>query len=124
MVSFLGARRRTSLKPVVKSTVKAEAFLANEPVLVQPLNMVPLISEGVAPRTAILVEFVSFLPLGSNINDILNDIDIEMLSEGSIGMECDKAGRPTTMEKVAKETVPRVPTPIRSRTQTPTKVPT
>ena len=124
MVNFLGARRRTGPKPVVKSVAEAEAFLANEPVPVQPLNMVPLISEGAALRTIIPMEFVYFIPLSSSINTILSDIDIETLSEGLIGMECDKVGRPIAMEKVIEETVPWVPTHVRFRTLTPTKVPT
>jgi hypothetical protein len=62
-----------------------EAFLANELVAVMSLNMTPLVSAGVAPGMAILVPSVTFQPLGSNIQDILDDIELDVDSYSSIG---------------------------------------
>jgi hypothetical protein len=57
---------------------EAKAFITNELVAVKPLNMAHLGSTGAALGTAIPIESTFFQPLGSNIQHILDDIELEM----------------------------------------------
>ena len=93
LASFLSARR-TSLKPIVKTVEEAKAYIANELVAMKPLNMAPLSSVGATSGIAIPIESISFEPLGSNIQHILDDIELEMDSKNSIGIEHERARRP------------------------------
>ena len=91
LASFLGARKRTSPKPVVKTIEEVKAFIANELIATKPLNMAPLDSIGATPKTTIPIESTSFQPLGSNIQQILDDIELDVELDNSIGMEHERA---------------------------------
>ena len=91
LACFLGARRRIGLKPVVKTAEEVKAFIADELVAVKLLNMAPLGSIRAAPMTAIPIESTSFQPLGSNIQYILDDIELDVESDNSVGMEHERA---------------------------------
>jgi hypothetical protein len=82
------AALRTSPRPVVQLVAEIKAFLANELVAMMSLNMAPLVSVVAAPGTTITtipVPSVTFQPLGSNIQDILDDIKLDVDSYSSVG---------------------------------------
>jgi hypothetical protein len=65
------------------------AFLANEPVLAVPVNVVGLVEEPLQAPEGPIPSVLNH-PLGSNIQHILEDIDVE--SEDSVGMADDNLG--------------------------------
>jgi hypothetical protein len=102
VASFLVARRKQAPKPSVLVMANVEAFFANEPVEVSPENATePVLEEtlqvieGPTPTTSILGQ-----PLGSNIQHILEDIELEL--EDSIGMGSNNLGRSAAERVVAK----------------------
>ena len=118
LASLLKAGRKTSPKPVMK--IVAE---------VKPLNMAPLDLAGVTLGTTIPVESVSFQPLGIYIKHILDDIELEVDSEISIGTEREKVRRlaatakegvePWALSLMAEEEhMAQDPTPIGARVLT------
>lgn len=66
-------------KPSVPRTADTEAFLANEPIVASSMNMVELILAKLlqAPGGLIPTELVLGHPLGSNIQHILWDLELE-----------------------------------------------
>ena len=92
MANFLANRRKQIPPPSVLPMAAIEAFLANKPVEVVPVNVIELVAEESiqAPTGPILS--VLCHPLGSNIQHILEDIDMD--SEESVGMRDNHMGPP------------------------------
>jgi hypothetical protein len=120
---FLVAQRSQALPPSVPRAEEVAAFLANEPVLAVPMNVVrhgPLQALG-GPIPSMLDH-----PLGSNIQHILEGIEVE--SEDSVGMTDDNLGpstaaaMPTPQQPLStileQEASSRAPTPKRPRSPT------
>ena len=82
-------------KPTVLRVFEVEAFLADEPVEACPVNMalpaptrpLPMTTDPIPP------ELILGHPLGSNIQDILENFYLE--PENSVGMEDENIGGPT-----------------------------
>ena len=130
MANFLAARRKQVLKPDVPNVAKVEALLANEPIEVSPVNAAGLVLEE--PLQVIrgpIPELVLDHRLGSNIQHILEDLDLE--SEDSVGMHGDNSRHPATYEEADQALIKplspipeegafsRMPTPDRTRGPTP-----
>jgi hypothetical protein len=89
VTGFLEARRIQAPPPSIPRVEEVTTFLANEPVLAAPVNIMGLVEEPLqAPEGSI--PSVLNHPLGSNIQHILEDIDVE--SEDSVGMADDNMG--------------------------------
>ena len=72
-------------KPSVPCMVNVEAFLANEPIEVSPVNVAePLLEESLQVPKGPIPTASILQPLGSNIQHILTDIDFR--SKDSVGM--------------------------------------
>ena len=85
MANFLAARRKQPLKPDVPNVAKVEAFLANKPIEVSPVNVAgPVLEEPLQVIWDPIPELDLDHPLGSNIQHILEDLDLE--SEDLVGM--------------------------------------
>jgi hypothetical protein len=90
----------------VPPLVDVEAFLANEPIKVSPMNVAELALEeplqmigGPIPTASVLGQ-----PLGSNIKHILEDIKFNL--EDSVGMQGDNM-EPNTAEKGGAKAQPK-----------------
>jgi hypothetical protein len=90
VAGFLASRRKKAELPSVPRLAKVEAFIANELVPVIPVAVVNLVREE--PLRALEGPILSLLnkPLGSNIQHILDDINME--SEDSMGMADENIG--------------------------------
>jgi hypothetical protein len=107
-----------------------EPFLANEPVLAVLVNVVKLVAKESLQAPGGPIPFVLNHPLGSNIQHILEDIDMD--SEESVGMANDNMGpsiaTATTTPRKLLSPIPkagassRAPTPKRHRSPTPAGV--
>jgi hypothetical protein len=95
VAGFLAARRRTTPLPSMPRMADVEAFLANEPILVVPVKVIELVAEK--PLHAPMGPIPSMLnhPLCSNIQHILEDLDME--SKESVGMADDNMGPSATV---------------------------
>jgi hypothetical protein len=84
VAGFLASRRKKAELPSVPRLAEVEAFIANEPVPAVPVAVVNPVGEE--PLRAPEGPIPSLLnkPLGSNIQHILDDIDMEL--EDSVGM--------------------------------------
>ena len=89
-------------KPFILCIADVVAFLTNKLVEASPINAVEqVLSESLqAPGGPIPTASILGHPLGSNIQHILEDIDLE--SEDLVGMKDDNMGHPTTKMEVAK----------------------
>jgi hypothetical protein len=89
VANFLAARRRQMPKPSVPHAANVEAFLANEPIKVSPVNVAePTLEESLqVVRGPIPIASILGRPLGLNIQHILEDFNFE--SEDSVGMKGD-----------------------------------
>jgi hypothetical protein len=92
VADFLAARRHQAPPPSVPRVKDVAAFLANEPVLAIPVNMVGLVEKPLQAPKGLTPSMLDY-PLGSNIQDILEDLD--MGSEDSVGIVDDNL-RPST----------------------------
>ena len=78
---------------------KVDAFLANEPIKVSPVNKVGLVLKEPLPVIGgPIPELVLDHPLGSNIQHILEDLDSEL--EDFVGMQGENSGHPATHEGI------------------------
>lgn len=112
---FMVVQRRTGLSPPVQPMAQIDAFIANKLVAATPINTTSLVS-GVTPMTALSIPSLSFQPLGSNIQDILDNIEVEEDYLSSIGMECEK---PVGEKATSQASTPaQVPTPALALTPT------
>jgi hypothetical protein len=126
VAGLLVARRKQALPPTVPRMVDVEAFLVNEPVLVEPVNVVKPVAEGPLRAPEGPIPSILNHPLGLNIQHILEDLDLEL--EESIGMADDNMG--PSVAAIAKtlqrslSPIPearassRAPTPKRPRSPT------
>jgi hypothetical protein len=87
---FLVARRKQAPHPSMLRMADVEAFLANEPVLVELVNVVEPVVEGPLRAPEGHIPSVLNHPLGSNIQHILEDLDLKL--EESVGMADDNMG--------------------------------
>ena len=121
MANFLTNRRKQIPHPSVLLMAAIEAFLANEPVEAVSMNVIEPVAEEPIQVPAGPIPSVLCHPLGSNIQHILEDIDMD--SEESVGIRDNQTGPPNA---VVKRT-PRKPlSPIpeagaSSRAPTPTR---
>ena len=91
MASFLAIRRKQESKPDVPDVTKVEAFLANKLVEVSPVNTVgPILEEPLQVIGDPIPVLDLDHPLGSNIQHILEDLNLE--SEDSVGMQSENFG--------------------------------
>jgi hypothetical protein len=107
VAGFLAARRKQALPPSMPRVDDVAAFLANEPVLAIPVNVVGQVKE---PLRALEGSIPSMLdhPLGSNIQHILEDLD--MGSKDSVGIADDNLGPSTvTATKTPQKPLSAVP---------------
>ena len=80
---------------------KVEAFLANKPIEVSPVNAAePILEEPLQVIVGPILELVLDQPLGSNIQHILEDLDLE--SEDSVGMQGENSRHPIPREGSTK----------------------
>ena len=89
---------------------KVESFLAYKLVKACPMIMAPFASKRPLQVPVDLIPPESILghPLGSNIQDILEDFDLEL--DNSVGMEDENVGGPTTeVESVRPQPHPLSP---------------
>jgi hypothetical protein len=122
VAGFLAARRNQAPPPSVPQAEEVAAFLANEPVLAVPMNVVGLVDGPLQAPEGPIPSMLDH-PLGSNIQHILEDIDVE--SEDSVGMADDNLGPSTVAAaptpQLPLSTIPeqgassRAPTPKRPR---------
>jgi hypothetical protein len=89
VTGFLAARRSQAPPPSVPRVEDVAVFLANEPVLAVPVNVAGLVEEPLQAPEGPIPSVLNH-PLGSNIQHILEDINIE--SEDSVGMAGDNLG--------------------------------
>jgi hypothetical protein len=92
VAGFLAARRSQAPPPSVPQAEEVVAFLANEPVLAVPMNVVGLVDGPLQAPEGPIPSMLNH-PLGSNIQHILEGIEVE--SEDSVGMADDKLGPST-----------------------------
>ena len=84
MVNFIANRKKQAPPPSVPPIANVEAFLANEPVEAIPVNVAePVVEEPIQAPSG-LIPSVLCHPLGSNIQHILEDIEMDL--EESVGM--------------------------------------
>jgi hypothetical protein len=126
VADFLVARRKQAPPPSVSCIADVEAFLSNEPVMAVPVNVLePAVEELIRALEGPIPSMLN-QPLGSNIQHILKDLDME--SEESVGMADDNT-RPSTTAAVKTPQKPlspiseaeassRAPTPKRPRSPT------
>ena len=95
-------------KPYVPCMVDVEAFLVKEPIEASPVNAAgPVLAEPLqVPKGPIPKKSILGHPMGSNIQDILDDLDLE--SENSIGMRADNVGHPTAEAEVVRPPLERL----------------
>jgi hypothetical protein len=103
MANFLANRRKQIPPPSGASMAAIEAFLANEPVKAVPVNVVEPVAEEPIQAPTSPIPSIMCHPLGSNIQHILEDIDMD--SEESVGMGDNRTGP----SNVAVERTPRKP---------------
>ena len=94
VANFLANRRKQIPPPFVLPMAEVEAFLANEPVEAISVNVVKPVAEETIKAPGGPIPSVLCYPLGSNIQHILEDIDMEL--EESVGMRADNMGSSTT----------------------------
>jgi hypothetical protein len=87
---FLASRRKKVELPLVPRLAEVEAFIANEPVLTVPVAVAKLIGEENLRAPEGPIPSLLNKPLGSNIQHILDNIDME--SKDSVGMADDNMG--------------------------------
>ena len=130
MANFLVARRKKVPPPSVSVVAEVETFLANEPLEAILVNMVePVVEEPIQAPGGPIPSVLHHL-LGSNIQHILKDIDME--SEKSVRMGDDNMGPLTAVvEKTPREPLfpipeigasSRAPTPKTPQNSIPTEV--
>jgi hypothetical protein len=128
VAGFLATRRKKVVLAPVPPMAEVKAFIANEPILAVPVAVAKPVERE--PLQAPEGSIPSLHPLGSNIQHILKDIDIE--SEDSVGM-ADKNMGPSTATvartpRKALSPIPeagtslRAPLPKRPRSPTSTEV--
>jgi hypothetical protein len=130
VAGFLASQRKKVVLPSVPRLAEVEAFIANEPVPAIPVAVAKPVEEE--PLRAPEGPIPSLLnhPLGSNIQHILEDIDMEL--EDSVGMADDNMGpSPLAAMRTPRKalspipevgTSSRAPTPKRPRSLTPVEV--
>ena len=108
MANFLANRRRQVPPPSVPRMDAVKAFLANEPVEAIPVTVAPLtVEEPIRALEGPLPPSLGH-PLGSNIQHILKEIDIE--SEESVGMVDHHSGPPNAaVEKASRRLMSPIP---------------
>jgi hypothetical protein len=90
VTGFLVVQRKQAPPPSVPRMADVEAFLANEPVLAVPVKVLePVAKEPLQAPEGPIPSLLNH-PLGSNIQHILEDIDMD--SEESVGMADDNIG--------------------------------
>jgi hypothetical protein len=108
VAGFLASRRKKAELPSVPRLAEVEAFIANKPVPVVPVAVAKLVGDEhlrmlEGPTPSLLIK-----PLGSNIQHILDDIDMEL--EDSVGMADDNMGpSPVAAMRVPRKILPRYP---------------
>jgi hypothetical protein len=130
VAGFLASRRKRVELPSVPPLAEVEAFIANEPVHAVPVAVAKPVGEEIprAPEEPTPSQLNK--PLGSNIQHILDDIDME--SEDSVGMADDNMGpSPLAATRTPRKMLfpileagksSRAPTPKRSQSLTPAEV--
>jgi hypothetical protein len=128
VASFLAAKRNQIPSPPVLCVADVEVFISIEPIEAVPMNVVESVLEEPLQAPGGLIPSILNHPLGSNIQHILEDIDMD--SEESAGMEDDNMG-PSTAAAARTPQKPlspisevratsRASTPKRPRSLTPT----
>ena len=92
MANFLANRGKQIPPPSVSSMMAVEAFLANVPVEAVLVNVIKSVAEKPIQALAGPIPSVLCHPLGSNIQHILKDIDMD--SEEFVGMRDNQTGPP------------------------------
>ena len=90
VASFLANQRKQAPLPSVPPMAEVEAFLANELMEAILVNAVELVAEELIQAPDGPIPSILCHPLGSNIQHILEEIDME--SEESVGMGDDNMG--------------------------------
>ena len=99
MASFLAARGKQASKPDVPDVAKVEAFMANEPIEVSPVNVAGhILEELLQVIGGPIPELDLDQPLRSNIQHILEDHNLEL--EDSVGTQGENFEHPDPHEEV------------------------
>jgi hypothetical protein len=97
MANFLAVRRRQAPPPSIPRMEAVEAFLANEPIEAFPVTVAGPVVEQLLRAPDGPIPSILAHPLGSNIQHILEDIDME--SEESVGIADRHSGPPDASDK-------------------------
>ena len=108
MANFLSNRRRQVPPPSVPRMDAVEAFLSNEPIEAIPVTVAwPALEEPIQTPDGLIPSALGH-PLGSNIQHILEKIDME--SKESVGMVDHHSGPPNvTVEKAPRKSMSLIP---------------
>ena len=108
MANFLANRRRQVPPPSVPRMDVVEAFLANKPVEAIPVTVAgPIVKVLIQAPDGPIPSALGH-PLGSNIQHILEEIDME--SEESVGMANHHSGPPNAaVEKAPRKSMSPIP---------------
>ena len=119
MANFLANRRKQIPPPFVPSLAAVEAFMANEPTEAVPVNIVEPVVEESIQAPAGPIPSIRCHPLGSNIQHILEDIDMDL--KESVGKGDNHTG-PSNAADERNPSKPLSPIPearVSSRASTP-----